>query len=163
MIIGVAGISRSGKTTLAISLKDKLENSEIISLDDYPAKMENFHYIKDVIDWEHPSSLDLEKVTEQVQELSLTCQYVIVEGIFLFYHESLKSLIDKFIYLNLEKEDFLRRKMHDNRWGHIPAWYKEHIWQSHLIFGAKPAYLEAFEINANSDFSYEELLAHLKS
>ncbi|MTI41045.1 uridine kinase family protein [Fulvivirga lutimaris] len=162
MIIGIAGVSRSGKTTLAISLKEKLGNAEIISLDDYPAKIENFKYIKDVIDWEHPSSLDFVKIIDVVREAATKNEIIIVEGIFLFHHETLKSLIDKFIYLDLEKEDFLKRKLHDNRWGHIPNWYREHIWQSHLLFGVKPVGVEAFEINANSGFSFSELQDYLE-
>lgn len=162
MIIGIAGISRSGKTTLAISLKEKLGDAEIISLDNYPASIEKFQYINDVIDWEHPSSLDLEKVTDQVQNAAAKNETVIIEGIFLFYHQPLRSLIDKFIFLNLEKSDFLKRKLHDNRWGEIPNWYREHIWQSHLLFGVKPSDIQAFEINANSDFSYPELLDYLE-
>ena len=162
MIIGIAGVSRSGKTSLAISLKEKLGDAVIISMDDYPAKIENFKYIKNVIDWEHPSSLDLEKVTDQVREAAAKNKHVIVEGIFLFHHIPLKSLVNKFIYLNLEKEDFFKRKLNDHRWGKIPNWYQEHIWQSHLNFGVKPVDIAAFEINANSDFSYPELLGYLK-
>ncbi|MEQ9168423.1 MAG: hypothetical protein RLO12_19350 [Fulvivirga sp.] len=162
MIIGIAGVSRSGKTTLAISLKEKLGDAEIVSLDNYPASIEKFQYINDVINWEHPSSLDLEKVTHLVREAASKNKYVIVEGIFLFYHEPLESLVDKFIYLDLQKEDFLKRKLHDNRWGNIPNWYREHIWQSHLLFGVKPVDVEAFEINPNSGFSFSELRDYLE-
>ncbi|MEQ8243146.1 hypothetical protein [Fulvivirga sp.] len=163
MIIGIAGVSRSGKTTLAISLKEKLGDAEIVSLDNYPASIEKFQYINDVIDWEHPSSLDLEKVTHLVREAASKNKYVIVEGIFLFYYQPLMSLINKLIFLNLEKTDFLKRKLHDNRWGQIPTWYKEHIWQSHLDFGTKPVDAAILELDATQKYDFDQLLAFINT
>jgi len=163
MIIGIAGVSRSGKTSLAHLLKEKLGDTQIISMDDYPAKIDNFHYIKDAIDWEHPSSLDFVKIIEQIKVASANFQYVIVEGIFIFYHEPLRFLMDTFIYLNLEKSHFIERKIDDNRWGSIPPWYREHIWKSHLLYGTQPSDVDFLQIDASTDYDYQQILDFIES
>ena len=162
MIIGIGGVSRSGKTSLAVLLKSKLVDAEIISIDDYPSSQNNFTFVKNTIDWEHPSSLDFDRIIQGINFLDKNHAIVIVEGIFLFYHSELKNLIDKFIFINLQKDVFLKRKMQDDRWGHVPAWYREHIWESHLLYGVKPLDCNIFEIDGSGDIDYKPLLDFLK-
>ncbi len=162
MIIGIGGVSRSGKTSLAVSLKSKLVDAEILSLDDYPSSRENFTFIKNTVDWEHPSSLDFNRIIEDINLLKNKHEIVIVEGIFIFHHSVLKRLIDKFIFINLEKYVFLSRKKEDGRWGYVPAWYREHIWESHLHYGAKSLDCKIFELDGAEEFDYEQVLDFIK-
>jgi uridine kinase len=140
MVIGIGGVSRAGKTTLAYKIREWFGKKTVFILhqDDYTQPEEKLPKIKDHIDWEHPDSLDFSKLKSLLQEYSNRYPLVIVEGLLVFHDQQLMSLLDKRIYIQISKEAFLNRKTLDNRWGDEPDWYIEHIWTSHFNYGLLP-------------------------
>ena len=108
--IGIGGVSRAGKTTLATYIKDLYPNKKthIISMDDYVHEPDKIPRIKDRIDW---------------------------EGILIFYSEEVNKLFDKRIFIDIPKSLFYIRRRNDTRWGKEPRWYIDYVWESYLKYG----------------------------
>ena len=120
MIIGFCGGTGSGKSVLVKYAYDKLgpNNSSIISLDQY---YKDFSYLKFEercnINFDHPSSIDYELITNQLSELkngnpvhipiysykkhkrlkkteiSYPKKFILVDGILIFSNYSIKKFI----------------------------------------------------------------------
>ncbi|MCD8539074.1 MAG: hypothetical protein LRY55_04400 [Leadbetterella sp.] len=60
---------------------------------------------------------------------------MVIDGLFAFYDSRLCDLYNKRIFVSVSKETFLQRKEEDLRWGDIPRWYFDHIWESYLLYG----------------------------
>lgn len=137
MIIGIGGVSRAGKTTLAFKIREWLGKKQVCILhqDKYIQPEHSIPKIKGRIDWEHPYSLDFDKLIDLVKEMEKKYPVVIVEGLMAFHHPELLKMMDRKIYIRISKDAFLNRKTLDNRWGNEPDWYINHIWESHFIYG----------------------------
>ena len=139
MIIGIGGASRSGKTSLALSIQKNLEDqgqtSIVISQDTYIFDEKDIPKVRDRIDWEHPESIDFEGFKDAILHARATFSHVIAEGLFCFYDRDIVNLFDKKYFIDISKDTFLKRKSEDTRWGFEPAWYIEHIWKSYLKYG----------------------------
>lgn len=140
MIIGIGGVSRAGKTSLAFKIREWLGYDEVTILhqDEFIQPMKSMPMINGHVDWEHPRSLDFKDLFDRVNAEKELKKYVIVEGLMVFWSEELCALFDKKIYLKIGKEAFLSRKTLDNRWGNEPDWYINHIWNNHFIYGLIP-------------------------
>ena len=142
MIIGIGGISRSGKTFMADELKKLLEQDEksvkVLDQDDYVFPEENIPLIRDHIDWEVPESIDWDRFNLAITEAQRTFNHVIVEGLMVFWNPSIRPLYNNWIFIELSREEFIRRKQSDLRWGQEPDWYVEHIWDSYIKYGQIP-------------------------
>jgi len=140
MIIGIGGVSRAGKTTLAFKIREWFGKDKVCILhqDQYIQDEDHMPRIKNHIDWEHPDSLDFDQLKKLTLEKSKECPIVIVEGLMVFHDEELNQLMDRKIYIKISKDAFLNRKTLDNRWGKEPKWYIDHIWESHFIYGLLP-------------------------
>src|SRR3989338_5344132 len=68
-IIGIAGPSSSGKSTICTELQKHLPNSSIIHTDDYWCNPENFPKEKGVKNWELPECLDFDRLYTNLLEL----------------------------------------------------------------------------------------------
>lgn len=136
MIIGIGGVSRSGKTTLANQLKIFYQNKGrsvlLLSQDDYVVSEELIPKIKDRIDWELPQTIDLEKLMSRLEECKT--DILIIEGLFAFAFDKLNEYYDFKIFIKIKKETFLYRKSIDTRYNE-PQWFIQHIWQSYLKYG----------------------------
>ncbi len=141
MVIGIGGVSRAGKTTLAYKIREWIGKPHVFILhqDDYIQPEKKQPKINGIIDWEHPGSLDFIKLKYLLQKYTKQFPFVIVEGLMVFYDRQIFDLLDKRIYIQISKETFLNRKTLDKRWGDEPEWYMEHIWKSHLKYGLLPS------------------------
>lgn len=141
MIIGIGGVSNSGKSVLARRIEKLVHPKKacVLCQDDFTKP--RLPYIKDHLNWEHPDSIDFEKLHQRVLLEEKSHDVVILEGIFAFHHAPTTQLFDKAIYLTIDRDTFFDRKKRDMRWGKEPAWYIEHIWNSHLTYGAKTAHI----------------------
>ena len=88
-------------------------------------------------------------------------KYIIVEGFLVFYDDTLLTLFDKTIFIDIDKATFLERKQRDKRWGEIPEWYINHIWESYLRFGKRNS--ENADITINADRLTENEVIVLKN
>ncbi|MBL7813651.1 MAG: hypothetical protein JNL70_01510 [Saprospiraceae bacterium] len=174
MIIGIGGVSRSGKSTLAALIKDYFtvrkdsygeggQSAVVLSQDDFVFPVEQIPSIsKDgevEIDWEIPESIDFQRYKTAILEAERQFDHVITEGLLNFYDETINALFDKFFLVNITKETFLKRKSEDKRWGEVPAWYVQHIWESYEKYGRtilKDKNKEVVEISGTRTFDVKK-------
>ncbi|MEP1097444.1 MAG: AAA family ATPase [Cyclobacteriaceae bacterium] len=130
-IIGICGISQSGKSTLARGLKKELTakgiDVKVFEIDHYTVEKDQIPSVRDRLDWEHPDSIDWDRLVRQIEKAS--AQVVIIEGIFVF-HSRLLPFYSKTILVEQEKEIFYERRTKEIRWGDEPMWYLDHVWDT---------------------------------
>lgn len=133
MKIGIGGVSRAGKTTLAKKIINRFPGKKrvILHQDDYINAGYDIPQIKERIDWEVPESIDFLRLKYDFKWLSEHVDIVILEGIFAFYDEELNRLYNVKIFVDIGYKDFINRKLLDKRWGYEPLWYINHIWDSY--------------------------------
>jgi uridine kinase len=137
LLIGIGGVSRSGKTSLASTLASKIRSAKkkvlVIDQDDHVRPKPEIPKIKNLVDWEHPSSIDWLGLIKLIKQEIHRNDVIIIEGIFAFWSKEIKY--DLKVYLQISRTLFKERKNTDKRWGDIPEWYIDHIWESHLKYG----------------------------
>ena len=131
-LVLIAGVSRSGKSSLAKRLCAELKNAKHLDQDEFVKPESEIPIIKDRADWETPKSIDWAKWKEAIDQAKENHKYVIAEGIFALSDESLVREADLTILLSIGKEEFVKRRKKETRWGYEPAWFIEHVWLSHL-------------------------------
>lgn len=154
-----------GKTTLAKQLKDFLEKNtkysvNIVHQDAFPQDESKLPFIKDERDWEIPESIIFPKFIEAIKESKKKYDITIVEGFLVYYDETVISLLDKKIFLNISKDVFFeRRRCASCEWGVVPEWYIEHIWNSFLKYGQPPEKYknEILRLDGNAPIDIEKL------
>jgi len=136
MVIGIGGVSRAGKTSLALHMQKWYNSKSVLLLhqDDYVFPVEQIPTINGHIDWERPDAYDYQGLIEVINEAKKTYDIIVIEGLMVLCHEELMQLMDKLIYIKISKAVFLTRKTLDKRWGNEPEWYIEHIWNSHILY-----------------------------
>ena len=123
-IIAVSGASGSGKSTFADALKNYLESKQsrvcVIAADRYfkkelpkmisPATGEEYS------DWNHPDSVDIPAFLAAVLEAKESGEYdhIIIEGVTIFCHESVRELADVKIYIDATIEMRIYRRIARN-------------------------------------------------
>ncbi|MBN1651743.1 MAG: hypothetical protein JW857_10470 [Bacteroidales bacterium] len=139
-IIGIGGVSRAGKTSLAQRISEWFidDTVKILHQDDFIVPKAKMPLIKGQIDWEHPDSLDFFAFRDAILNEQERYDYIIAEGLMVYNQPDVYSLFEKKIFIEISKDTFLNRKTLDNRWQNEPAWYIEHIWNSHFIYGRVP-------------------------
>lgn len=164
MIVAIAGVSQAGKSTLAGMLRTALgaHQTTLLCQDDFIRNVDLIPKINDHIDWEHPESLDHEKFREAIVAESQRNKFVIVEGLMVLWDEPTRKLFDRCIFIEIDKLTFFKRKAADERWGIEPDWYVEHIWESYLRFGQKPANQECIVVNGCQPIDLQQIIAYLE-
>lgn len=139
MIIGIGGVSRSGKTMLARRLawyfRKQGLTAIILHQDDFVFPEEQIPRIRGKVDWEHPGSIDFEWFRQAIAAHAQSSDVVIAEGLMALYDEHTNALYDKCFFVEIGRHTFLDRKSQDLRWGKEPDWYMEHIWDSFQQYG----------------------------
>ncbi len=133
-LILIAGVSRSGKTTLTKYLNEHLNNCLVIHQDRLVLPKAQIPKVRDRIDWERPESIDWTNLFRLLTESASSYDYIIVEGIFALSNKKLVEQSDYSIALEIDKESYLERRKLETRWGTEPAWFLEHVWDSHLKY-----------------------------
>ncbi len=162
--IGIGGVSRAGKTTLSnyiLGLYPK-KRSLIISMDDFVLEANKIPKIKDRVDWETPASVDYEQIKKRIEEAVDEYDFVITEGILIFYSEKVNQLFDKRIFIDIPKSLFYIRRHSETRWGEEPKWYIDYVWESYLNYGQlKENFNDTLYIRGDEDFSVLMIDEHL--
>ncbi len=164
MVIGIGGISNAGKSKLSLSIKNYFTNKkvEILCQDDYVFPKEQLPVIKDHIDWECPESIDFNKYEKAAISSIELNEIVIIEGIFAFNNDSVNNLIDKRIFLTLDRRFFFMRKINDLRWGKEPDWYIEHIWNSHKKYCKENIPKDCMILKAGKEINIDSIMDFLR-
>lgn len=165
MIIGIGGVSRAGKTTLAERLKKEFEKNgqttEVFCQDDFVKPKISLPKVEGISDWERPSSIKWDLLSKSVEKSEADIK--IIEGLFSFYPASLRASYDMKIFIDIPKELFENRRKEDGRWNESgeeePAWYIEHVWRSFIKYGQmKDDKSEYFKISGEQDMDVAKIL-----
>lgn len=158
MLIGIGGVSRSGKSTLARMLvnhfRDSGKTAIVLNQDDFVFPTTQIPRVKDKVDWEHPLSINHDLLWETAQFYIERFEVVIIDGFLAFHDSRLRERYDKRVFVSVSKETFLERKENDLRWGDIPRWFFEHIWESYLLYGI-PDFTENEYLRISSESAYD--------
>lgn len=164
MIIGIGGVSTSGKTTLAGRLKAALptKSLHVICQDDYLNHINDIPRIKSRVDWEHPLSINHNLLREAIVASMSKAEIVVAEGLMIYHNPEISSLFNRRIFIDLDYSTFRQRKNKDNRWGDEPDWYVEHIWNSYLIYGLPEKKLtDIFRIDGSKPYDINKIINYL--
>lgn len=140
IVIGVAGGSASGKTTVAARLKEAFKNELIlICHDSYYLAHDDLPYeARCKINYDHPNAFDTERMVEDIKQLKngfpIECpiydysvhnrskevirispaRVIVIEGILIFENESLRNLMDIKVFVDTDADiRFIRRMLRD--------------------------------------------------
>ena len=138
LIIGIAGGTGSGKTTVVKQIMDELKNEEVdvISQDSYYQDTTHLSYDDRVkINFDHPKSIDFELLVAHLKELKAgntieepvysfidhnrtsetrtihPRKVIIVEGILILTHPEVRSMFDIKIYVHADSDERLIRRL----------------------------------------------------
>ena len=166
MMLGIGGVSRSGKSTLARLLvnhfRDSGKTAIVLHQDDFVFPTTRIPKVRDKVDWEHPLSVQHDLLRETVAFYRERFEVIIVDGFLAFHDPLLNEQYHHHIFVEITKETFLRRKEDDLRWGDIPRWFFEHIWDSYLEYGI-PDFdrYQYYRISGESPYQIGEMVALL--
>lgn len=162
-LILIAGISRSGKTTLANRLANDLTNAIVLHQDEFIVDQNSLPSINGRIDWEKPETIAWGNLIDAYHKASQQYSFVIIEGIFALSDLQLVNIADFRILLDLDYNQFIKRRNQENRWGDEPSWFIEHVWASHLVFHNPHKLIPDIQLRDISPIEYTNLLNQLKS
>jgi len=138
LIIGIAGGTGSGKTTVVQQILNQLPESEVgvISQDSYYKATHNLNYEQRTkINFDHPRAIDFELLVKHLGELKKDCvidqpvysfvthnrtkdvikthpsKVLIVEGILIFNNQELRDLCDIKIFVHADADERLIRRL----------------------------------------------------
>ncbi len=165
MIIGIGGLSRSGKTKVAKKIRTELQkqgqNVLLLHQDHFSFPEIKIPKIKDRADYEHPDSIDWNRYLAAIQEGIKAQQTIISEGLFAFANQQLNQLYDRQIFVSIDQATFMQRKANDTRWGPLPPpWYLQHIWDAHQIHGQCPL-PSPLQINGTKPLIINEIIDYI--
>ena len=129
-ILGIGGMSRSGKTTLSLRLKAyfSAKNVCVFHLDDYAIPEDQIPTIRDRIDWETPKSIDFISLEADIKAAIDQFDVIIAEGFLIYYSERLRKLFDKKIYIKVSEQLFWQRRREQYN---EPDWYIQYVWDNY--------------------------------
>ena len=138
LIIGIAGGTGSGKTTVVNTIIDELQHEEVavISQDSYYRDTSNLSYDERTkINFDHPQSIDFDLLTKHLIQLragesipqpvysfkehnrtgetieTAPKKVMLVEGILILTHPELRELFDIMIYVHADSDERLIRRL----------------------------------------------------
>lgn len=137
IVIGVAGGSASGKTTVAARLKEEYnDNVELICHDSYYLAHDDMPFEERVkINYDHPNAFDTERMLKDIRSLkqgiAIDCpvysysehnrtketvhiratKVIIIEGFLIFENKELRDLMDIKIFVDTDADERLVRRI----------------------------------------------------
>lgn len=137
MIVGIGGASTSGKSNLANAIQEELKHFsiKILPQDEFVYPLKEIPLVNELTDWECPESINFSAYISTITQASIDHDIVIAEGLLVFHYNELNSLFNKRLFIEIDRSTFISRKQLDDRWGKIPAWYIDHIWESYQKLG----------------------------
>jgi uridine kinase len=148
LVVGIAGGSASGKTTLAVRLAEALSDLQVqvMHMDRYyrPVKPRILAPITRVVydDHNHPDSFDLPQLVRDLDALLAAGpapQVIIVEGLMTLHDDTLRSRLDLGIFLDVQSDERIVRRLKRNLarggdYDQIAAFYLDTVRYRHQEF-----------------------------
>ena len=130
IIIGITGPSGSGKTLISKTLTKKLK-APIIHLDNYwkyktavkiPSR-------KEWRKWEHPSSIDYQKLKKDIIKIVKTTnkRIILVEGFNMFHDKKIRDILNLKIYISIPDHLIVKRRLKKFGKKDNQEWYSKNI------------------------------------
>jgi len=124
-IVGIAGGTCSGKSTISTKLEDILnKNFQVVSF-----HMDNYYKNPGIttiapitrIEYEeanHPDSIDLERIYEDIRIAVESAEHdvILIEGLFALYLDEIREQLDLKVFIDLAGDERLYRRI--KRWEH---------------------------------------------
>lgn len=123
MIIGIAGGSRSGKTTLSRVLAKELD-CRLLSLDDYFFAPSTFPRTFERPDYDRIEAIDWDRA---LGDIASHKGNLIVEGFLLLAHAGARALMDMTFFVDLDEAERMRR-----RFAQQPDMARDYV-QQHIL------------------------------
>ncbi len=123
LVVGIAGGSASGKTTLANRLAETLGDLQVhvMHMDRYfrPVKPKIVAPITRVVydDHNHPDSFDLQQLVRDLDALlnvDFAPQVIIIEGLMTLHDDAIRSRLDLGIFLDAQSDERIVRRLKRN-------------------------------------------------
>lgn len=116
MIIGIAGPSGGGKSTVAKILEERLDCAVFHSDSYFKSELPEITSPDDgqvYPDWNHPTSVRYDELIADVRAAAEEAahRYIIVEGLLIFYIDELRELMDHKIFVTARPETCLYRRI----------------------------------------------------
>jgi len=114
-LILVAGVSRSGKSTLATRLVHDLPNAIVLRQDEFILDQATLPLINGRIDWENPETINWDRLISAHNEANEQYDFIIIEGIFALSSLQLAKPSVFKILLTIDREEFIKRRSQETR------------------------------------------------
>jgi uridine kinase len=116
-IIGICGVSCSGKSTLVKELKKYLpDDVDYVCFDDYYIRSRDLP--DKSISWEDPRHYKMREFIDDLKRLKrLDKQLVIVEGFLILFDKNARKLFDQTIFIDLPEQIMINRRLKRRREG----------------------------------------------
>jgi uridine kinase len=105
-VIGIGGISSSGKSSIADKLQQRL-NAKVLRIDEYltePNLIFDTNIDKVIENYEDISCYNLQQFYEDLVEAKKSYKVTIAEGFLLYDREDITKLIDLKVLINIDKQ-----------------------------------------------------------
>ncbi len=127
-IIGISGISGSGKTLLTKELIKKIKIDKIIYVDDYWKKHKSIpKSVSKWREWEKPSNIKFDKLYKDILRLKKKGYNLLVEGFYLYYKKDIRDIIDFKTYITLPNKLVIKRRINKFGYGNNQEFYSREI------------------------------------
>ena len=111
-IVGISGISGSGKTLLTKELIKKIKVDKVIHIDNYWKEHKSIpKLVSEWRKWERPSNIKFSRLYKDIFRLKKKGYSVLVEGFYLYYRKEIRDLFDFKIYITLPNEFVIKRRI----------------------------------------------------
>ncbi|WP_420387495.1 uridine kinase family protein [Roseivirga sp.] len=161
-LVLIAGVSRSGKSSLAKELCSRLNKAVHLDQDNFVKEEDEIPLINDRIDWETPESINWAKWTQAIAKATSEHDYVIAEGIFTLSDLQLVKQADISILLSIDEVEFKKRRHQEKRWGAEPDWFIQHVWNAHLKNHNPHQIIADFELQDFNDIDIQKITERLR-
>lgn len=125
IVIGIAGGSGSGKSTICSYIENALESLKVktIHMDDYfktdkPNVIAPFTHVV-YADYNHPDSIDFDRLMGDYFSIAKQdIDVIIIEGLMTLYKDEIREILDLKIYIDCEADErIIRRIKRNSSWG----------------------------------------------
>ncbi|XP_044010673.1 nicotinamide riboside kinase 1 [Aphidius gifuensis] len=149
-VVGISGVTGSGKTTLATSLNKTIDNSIVLNQDDYffDKKDKRHTLISELnhVNYDIISSMDMEKMYNDIIKIikcnndddDKTTRVLILDGFLLFDCQKIADICNLKYFLILDKDECIKRRekrVYDPP--DVPGYFDIAVWPGYINYKRK--------------------------